>query len=127
MSATYTRSALLAGIPRSDAIGQMVAKSFWPARCGDVYVVLKPYYLWSGPLSTGTTHGSPWEYDTHVPLVVYGAGVKPGVRREQVTPLAAAAILAEAAGIRPAGPSGPGAGGAVRPEECRDDSIVPNF
>ncbi|QEL19048.1 alkaline phosphatase family protein [Limnoglobus roseus] len=104
VSATYTRKALTAGIPDTDATGQMVARSFYPERCGDVYVLLKPYYLSSATLGTGTTHGSPWEYDTHVPLVVYGTGVTPGVRAERVAPLAAAAVLSKAAGVTP--PSG---------------------
>jgi hypothetical protein len=97
----YTRTALTVGIPATDTTGQMVARSFRPERCGDVYVLLKPYYLPSAALGTGTTHGSPWEYDTHVPLVVYGTGVLPGVHKERVSPLAAATILSEAAGVKP--------------------------
>jgi hypothetical protein len=101
VEAAYTRAALALGIPASDVLGQMVARSFRPERCGDVYVLLKPHYLPSAALGTGTTHGSPWEYDTHVPLVAYGTGVMPGVRGEPVAPLAAAAILARAAGVKP--------------------------
>ena len=57
-------------------------RSFDPERCGDVGVVMKPYcILWE---LTGTTHGSPHAYDTHVPLMVYGAGVHPGVHGELV-------------------------------------------
>lgn len=118
VQAAYTRTALVAGIPATDATGQMVARSFRPERCGDVYVLLKPYHLPSAALGTGTTHGSPWEYDTHVPLVVYGAGVRAGVRKGKVSPLSAAAILAKAAGVEPpAGATAPvpdgvfGAGG----------------
>jgi hypothetical protein len=101
VKAAYTRTALTAGVPASDAAGQAVARSFYPARCGDVYVLQKPYYLVSSAVGTGTTHGTPWEYDTHVPLVVFGTGVVPGVRTERVEPLAAAPILAEAVGIKP--------------------------
>jgi hypothetical protein len=101
VQAAYTRTALTAGVPKADATSQMVARSFHPGRCGDVYVLLRPYHLPSAALGTGTTHGSPWEYDTHVPLVVYGSGVRAGVRREAVTPLSAAPILARAAGFDP--------------------------
>ncbi|WP_162542150.1 alkaline phosphatase family protein [Gemmata obscuriglobus] len=101
VQASYTRTALMDGVPATDAIGQMVTRSFHAERCGDVYVLLKPYYLPSATLGTGTTHGSPHPYDTHVPLVVYGTGVVSGVRKDRVTPLAAAAILAKAAGIKP--------------------------
>ncbi|HTU20591.1 MAG TPA: alkaline phosphatase family protein [Gemmataceae bacterium] len=96
----YTRSQLLAGIPAEDAIGQKVLRSFFPERSGDVCLIVKPNYLLTTWL-TGTNHGTPHAYDTHVPLLVYGAGVRPGVRREAVTPLAAAGILARAIGIKP--------------------------
>src|SRR5688572_12421262 len=100
VQAAYTRTALVAGVP-SDAIGQMVARSFHPDRSGDVYVLLKPYHLATTALATGTGHGTPHPYHTHVPLVVYGSGVAPGGRKERVTPLAVAAILAEATRIKP--------------------------
>jgi len=99
--AAYSSKALIAGVPASDVIGQAVTRSFHPSRCGEIYVLLKPLYLPSAELGTGTTHGSPWPYDTHVPLVVFGTGVVPGMRQERVTPLAAAPILAHAAGIAP--------------------------
>ncbi len=96
----YTRSQLLSGIAADDAIGQSVRRSFHVERSGDVYILAKPYHLLTTRL-TGTTHGTPHAYDTHVPLLVYGAGVRAGVRREAVTPLAAAVILTKALGIQP--------------------------
>jgi len=45
-------------------------------RSGDILLVLSPgiinYY------NTGSTHGSPQVYDTHIPLLFYGKGVKKG-------------------------------------------------
>lgn len=70
-----------------------IALSYHPDRCGDLYVLLKPYYV-PGNYLTGTTHGSPHKYDTHVPLVVFGGGVKPGLYKEKVAPTLAPAILA---------------------------------
>jgi hypothetical protein len=63
-------------------------------------VVLEPFHLLTGDL-TGTTHGSPHRYDTHVPLLVFGTGIRAGDRREEVSPLAVAAILSASLGIRP--------------------------
>jgi predicted AlkP superfamily pyrophosphatase or phosphodiesterase len=97
---TYTREQLIKGLPEEDVIGQCVRRSFHPDRSGDVILVPKPYWFVS-PYPTGTTHGSPHSYDTHVPLVVYGQGIKPQVRPDAVTPQAAAAILAEALGVAP--------------------------
>ena len=80
--------------------GRAVQRSFHVGRSGDVMIVTKPYYLLASALA-GTTHGAPHEYDTHVPLVVYGPGVKAGVRKERVTSEAAAVILAAGLGIKP--------------------------
>lgn len=44
--------------------------------CGDVILVLNPGWMNYG--RTGTTHGSPFAYDTHVPCLFYGAGVESG-------------------------------------------------
>jgi predicted AlkP superfamily pyrophosphatase or phosphodiesterase len=97
----YTRSQLVAGVPPGDELGQRVRRSFHPGRSGDVAAVVKPYHLLAWPFQTGTHHGTPHAYDTHVPLLVYGPGVRRGVRHEAVTPLATAAILARLLGIKP--------------------------
>jgi Type I phosphodiesterase / nucleotide pyrophosphatase len=96
----YTRSQLLAGVAEEDVVGQFVRQSFHPERSGDVRIIEKPYHLLTTRL-TGTNHGTAHAYDTHVPLLVYGSGVRPGVRREAITPQAAAVILAKALGIKP--------------------------
>lgn len=44
---------------------------------GDVLIMKKAAYLSDGDRK-GTTHGSGYTYDTHVPLLLYGAGVKKG-------------------------------------------------
>lgn len=97
----FTREDLEAEFPATDVIGRRVKRSFYPARCGDVYVVLKPYYMFSKPLSTGTNHGTPHDYDCHVPLLVIGPGIPGGPRDERVTPQATAAIFARFLGVRP--------------------------
>ena len=89
-------------IPAGDEIGQKVMHSFHPARSGDVIFVLQPYWwVTTEKYKTGTGHGTPHDYDTHVPLLLYGPGVRPGVRTEAVTPLAAVPILAKALNIAP--------------------------
>jgi predicted AlkP superfamily pyrophosphatase or phosphodiesterase len=100
---TFTRADLADDFPLNDPIGRRVRRSYFPDRCGDVGFVLAPYCLLveSAATATGTNHGSPHPYDTHVPLLAYGPGVKPGKRKDAVTPLAAAAILARAAGVKP--------------------------
>jgi predicted AlkP superfamily pyrophosphatase or phosphodiesterase len=51
--------------------------SFHPQRSPDLVLQLKPYYLVSEK-SQGTTHGSPYDYDAHVPMIFWGERVKPG-------------------------------------------------
>ena len=43
---------------------------------GDVLLILEPGWLTGG--QRGTTHGSGYSYDTHVPISFYGWGIKPG-------------------------------------------------
>lgn len=71
----YTRDQLLKGEVGPDKIGRSVANGYNSARGGDLVVILDPYYLYG---ATGTSHSSPFGYDTHVPLIIMGAGVKPG-------------------------------------------------
>jgi predicted AlkP superfamily pyrophosphatase or phosphodiesterase len=97
---SFTRADLEGGITAKDRVGSRVKRSYYPERCGDLYVVLKPYYLPSAPLGTGTTHGSPYDYDAHAPLLVYGPGIAGGTRQERVTPQAAAAIFSTWLDIR---------------------------
>jgi hypothetical protein len=96
----YTRTELLAGVPADDAMARRARRSFRADRSGNVLVVVQPYHLITSRLS-GTTHGTPHPYDTHVPLLVSGPGVKHAIRRDPVTPQAAAVILARALGVPP--------------------------
>lgn len=50
---------------------------------GDVMVFSQPGALFSG--GTGTSHGTPWVYDTHVPVMIAGPGVKAGTYTERVS------------------------------------------
>jgi predicted AlkP superfamily phosphohydrolase/phosphomutase len=45
-------------------------------RSGDVLLVLDPNVIYYP--RTGSTHGSPYIYDTHVPLLFYGKGIRKG-------------------------------------------------
>jgi predicted AlkP superfamily pyrophosphatase or phosphodiesterase len=47
-------------------------------RSGDVCVILQPGWFGDWGRKTGTTHGSAWNYDTHVPLYWWGWKIKNG-------------------------------------------------
>ena len=59
---------------------QMILNGYSKERSGDVIFILKPGYLAiSSDASAehkGTSHGSAFNYDTHVPLLWYGNGMK---------------------------------------------------
>jgi predicted AlkP superfamily pyrophosphatase or phosphodiesterase len=74
--AAFTRAQLLDG-RAPGTLGQLVLNGFHAERGGDVVLVKKPFQL-SGPASVGTTHGSPYSYDTHVPVLFFGVGFKAG-------------------------------------------------
>lgn len=54
---------------------ELFARSFVPGRSADVLVQLAPGYLFERGYKTGSAHGSPYPYDTHVPLVFMGSGL----------------------------------------------------
>jgi hypothetical protein len=61
---------------RNQAVHSAAALSFYPTRSGDVYYELRPYHLLAEE-QTGADHGSPWAYDTRVPLLWLGSGISP--------------------------------------------------
>lgn len=49
---------------------------------GDVFMIPNPATISSGP--TGSTHGSGFSYDTHVPVMFFGKGIENGRSRKKV-------------------------------------------
>lgn len=69
----FTRSDLENGRVSGDHFTTMVVRSFNIRRSGDLDVLLEPYWIRGG---SGATHGSPYVYDTHIPLIFMGPGIK---------------------------------------------------
>ena len=90
-----TREDLLVG-RGGGALNAPFIKTFHPERSGDVLWAYLPYYLCGG---SGTTHGSPWRYDTHVPLVLLGAGIERGIHGRRTSPAMLAPTIAELFGV----------------------------
>jgi aspartate/methionine/tyrosine aminotransferase len=53
-----------------------IAKGYDPVQNGELVVLFKPAYVEYS--ATGTTHGSPYSYDTHVPMLFFGWNIKKG-------------------------------------------------
>ena len=75
---------------RSDAAatGKSVAECLLPNRSGDFFMLQSPG--WIEGRTKSTTHGSTYAYDTHVPFLLYGWGIKPGqtLRRTHIHDIA---------------------------------------
>jgi len=100
----YTRTELLEGRVPPDPWSRRVAVSFDRERSGDVEVLLEPYWMSS---TSGTTHGTPFSYDTHIPLVLMGPGIRAGRHHDTVTLNDLAPTLATVLGVEtPSGSSG---------------------
>jgi len=77
---TARGSQLIKGIKSEDNLVQMLREGFDPKRSGDLLLILEYGYLPKSSLSLnphqGTSHGSGYSYDTHVPCLWYGSGIK---------------------------------------------------
>src|SRR5271165_91679 len=92
----YTKSQLAAGEVPNTALGRGYLNSYSPE--GSWYVMGVPDIYTVGGAS-GTDHASPYNYDTHVPLAIYGIPFQPGVYRTSVEPIDLAATFASLLGI----------------------------
>jgi predicted AlkP superfamily pyrophosphatase or phosphodiesterase len=73
-----------------------VLRNFHPRRSGDVFIVFRPNYFINDfdGLTVASTHGSPWTYDTHVPMIFAGNGLQPRTVAEPVWTVDIAPTLA---------------------------------
>jgi len=60
-----------------EGLAHKLQKGFSESRSGDVIIALNPSHI-AKYSETGTTHGSGFQYDTHVPLLFFGAGIAHG-------------------------------------------------
>ena len=78
IAAAYTRQELLAGGRPAEPLFAPMRKSWHPDVSGDVQYILKPDWMFASSTSI-TTHGSPYPYDTQVPILAWGPRwIKPG-------------------------------------------------
>ncbi len=80
MLRVYSYDDLQAGRVGEDYISRRVLNGFHPTRSPDLAVVMEPYWLFE---KDGTSHGTPHNYDAHVPVVFMGPGIRPGPYRQR--------------------------------------------
>lgn len=104
----FTRTQLLRGSVPNTPLGMAILRSYHAPRGGDVVMWTLPFYFWGkyGEKDAGSTHGTFYRYDSEVPVLLSGPGVRPGRYgvREQVD---IAPTLAQLLGVTaPAGSEG---------------------
>ena len=97
----YTRDAILTGAVPRDLMAERITRGFHRDRSGDLHVLLEPHWMTA---ATGSTHGTPYGYDAHIPLILMGPGVQAGTYHDHVALLDLAPTLAALLGLEP--PSG---------------------
>src|SRR5215475_5651390 len=80
----FTRSQILSGRLPQTKIARSVANGFHPQRNGNLVVVPQPFFFIGEGITT--THSTPYSYDTHVPVIFYGAGIAAGNYYEASSP-----------------------------------------
>ncbi len=106
VAAAFTRTQFLTGSLPNTPIARKAANSFNSKRSGNVFLVFMPYAVPSSS-ATGTTHGTPWNYDAQVPLIYWGSAFKPGFYANACKPVDLAATLAAMLGLtQPSGAQG---------------------
>lgn len=97
----FTRTQLeRRAVSATDAVARRVLHGFHSQRSGDVILIFEPYNALFGvpddPFDTGSTatHGSPYSYDTHVPLIMMGRNFSAGSYSQAATPADIAPTLA---------------------------------
>lgn len=84
-----------------------IRQGYARGRSGDIWLIARPNWLPSYCEEGGTTHGSPYVYDTHAPFIVAGYGIKHADRYEPMSITDIAPSIATLLGL----PLPPGATG----------------
>lgn len=77
----------------------MFRNNFHPERVPDLIVRTREYALVTSSL-TGTNHGSPYDYDSYVPILFHGAGIKSGIYPDTILTIDIAPTLAHLIGVK---------------------------
>jgi predicted AlkP superfamily pyrophosphatase or phosphodiesterase len=85
VEAVYTQSQLMGARPADDPFFDLHQRAFFASRSGDLIARIKRHVYLGGYVG-GTGHGTPHDYDRHVPIVFMGPGIPPGQREVDTGP-----------------------------------------
>jgi hypothetical protein len=103
VAAAVSSTALRTGAQPDTLLMRSILRNFHPNRSGDLYLVFDPNVFINDfdGLIVASSHGSPWRYDTFVPVIFAGPGVPRGTVSRPVTPYDIAPTLATLLGVKP--------------------------
>lgn len=95
--------ALSTGQVADTPIMRSVLNNYDPKRSGDIYIVFEPNRFINefSSLKVAATHGSPWRYDTYVPIIFAGMKIKPSHVSRLVHTTSIAPTLSFIMGVKP--------------------------
>lgn len=99
----YRKEDLLLAGSSADPITRAAARSYYDGRSGDIVLLPRAYWITS---DSTTTHGTGHRYDTRVPLILFGHGIRAGQYLEPASPIDIAPTLAFLTSVTLADPMG---------------------
>ncbi len=90
----------LSPMQENPVLGQ-IRRNFHASRSGDIYVVQDPYWFMFDKGPVAAMHGSPWQYDTHVPIIFAGPNISSQTIHRRVHPVDVAPTIAAFLGMTP--------------------------
>jgi predicted AlkP superfamily pyrophosphatase or phosphodiesterase len=103
VAAAVSSAALRTASLPDTLLNRTILRNFHSKRSGDIYLVFEPNVFINDfdGLVVASTHGSPWQYDTFVPVMFAGAGLQAKSVSRAITPYDIAPTLAAYLGIKP--------------------------
>jgi predicted AlkP superfamily pyrophosphatase or phosphodiesterase len=91
------------GLPplQKTSVLKQIRQNFHASRSGDIYIVQEPYWFLFDKGPVAAMHGSPWRYDTHVPIIFAGPSIRPQTVHRRVHPVDVAPTIAAFLGMTP--------------------------
>jgi len=80
-----------------------VLRNHHVTRSGDIYIIQEPYWFLFDKGPVRAMHGSPWRYDTHVPIIFMGPSIQPQAVHRRVHPVDVAPTIGAFLGMTPPG------------------------
>ena len=102
----FTNQQIVNGQMPISPVSTGVQHGFFFGRSPDLIVLQDPFYLFEAPPAAnsttppGTSHGSPFNYDNHVPVIFMGPGLKPGRYFQRIAVNDIAPTISAIAGVQ---------------------------